>query len=295
MKSFLFTLALIAAGAVHAQIEVDKPIELTGTGGDARVSGIQTISDAGDAVNASSVQQGTLLFATATFSSDDYSVTLTPAPSYSAGLTVHFLAPSPNTGAATLNVNGLGAVPVLKNFNAALSANDIKAGQVVSVIYDGSNFQMISQTGNAPAGAPAGTVLLISADESDTNFGKTYSLCGVGPSSGTLRTYSLAANSYSRIIVEAEGYIELGFNGGGIFNTGTVNVNLPGGISETFTARRQNQGGDTGDNGWRFPYRVSTSGAAAAGGNITVTGSLSLDGCTGGSVHLKSLRVYGVL
>jgi len=167
---------------------------------------------------------------------------------------------------------------------------------------DGNTGQVLTTNGSgtlswsSPAGgSPAGVVSLVTADESDNQISVSYSPCGTGTPNGTLKTYSLAANSYSKIIAEAEGYIELGANGGGAFNTGTITITLPGGASESFTARRQiSVGGDTGDNGWRFPYRVSVSAAAAAGGNITVTGSLSLQGCTGGGIYVKSLRVFGV-
>ena len=41
---------------------------------------------------------------------DAYAITLSPAPSaYSTGMVVHFYAKTANTGACTLNVNGLGA------------------------------------------------------------------------------------------------------------------------------------------------------------------------------------------
>ena len=49
-----------------------------------------------------------------------------------------------NTGACTLNVNSLGAKSIVKHGTLALKAGDIQNGQVVEVIYDGTNMQMIS-------------------------------------------------------------------------------------------------------------------------------------------------------
>lgn len=46
------------------------------------------------------------------------------------------------TSAVTLNVNGLGAVPVVKNGSSALAPGDFAAGQVFEVSYDGTNFQI---------------------------------------------------------------------------------------------------------------------------------------------------------
>lgn len=79
-------------------------------------------------------------------STDTYVITLDPeATAYVAGMVVRFKANTANTGAATLNVNGLGAKTIKKRVNVDLSDNDIKAGQIVEVIYDGTNFQLIGE------------------------------------------------------------------------------------------------------------------------------------------------------
>lgn len=49
-----------------------------------------------------------------------------------------------NTAAATLNVNSLGAKIIKKNGNTDLDANDILNGQIVQVIYDGTNLQIVT-------------------------------------------------------------------------------------------------------------------------------------------------------
>jgi hypothetical protein len=51
------------------------------------------------------------------------------------------------TNAVTLNVNGLGAKPVVKNGAIALAVGDLAAGQVFEVTYDGTNFQISGSTG----------------------------------------------------------------------------------------------------------------------------------------------------
>lgn len=101
-------------------------------------------------------QKGTYNYVADSGAANTYVTTLAPVPaSLVAGFEVNFKATNANTGASTLNVNGLGAVNILKNGVTALVANDIKAGQLVSVKYDGTSFQMVSQLGNA---AQAGTV-----------------------------------------------------------------------------------------------------------------------------------------
>lgn len=81
--------------------------------------------------------------------SDAYAITLDPeVTAYVTGMVVRFKANTANTGAATLNVNALGAKTIKKSFNVDLSDNDIKAGQLVEVIYDGTNFQLLSPAAN---------------------------------------------------------------------------------------------------------------------------------------------------
>ena len=80
-------------------------------------------------------------------STDAYVITPTPAVRALADLTgvpVVFKSNTINTGNATLNVNALGAVNILKSYNGTLSDGDIKAGQWVTVVYDGASFQLQS-------------------------------------------------------------------------------------------------------------------------------------------------------
>lgn len=76
---------------------------------------------------------------------DTYSVTLDPVPAaYYAGMEVNFKPTTANTGACTLDVNGLGAKTIKKNVSSDLATGDILAGQMVKVLYDGTNFQLVS-------------------------------------------------------------------------------------------------------------------------------------------------------
>jgi hypothetical protein len=71
-------------------------------------------------------------------------VTTAPAPARFPGMLVSFLAAAANTGAATLNDNGLGAVAIRRPDNTALLPNDIIVGDVVQVVWDGSLWRMTS-------------------------------------------------------------------------------------------------------------------------------------------------------
>lgn len=87
-------------------------------------------------------------------STDAYAIA-TPGvvPAYVAGQRYTFKANTANTGPATLAVDGLAATAIVKDVSLPLATGDIKAQQIVEVVYDGTNFQMISSTGPVPTGA----------------------------------------------------------------------------------------------------------------------------------------------
>lgn len=86
-----------------------------------------------------------------------YACSIAVAPSaYVNGLTYRFKADIANTGAATINFNGLGAIPIHKipgGITTPLVSGDIYAGQMVVMIYDGTQMQVISQLGGGALGA----------------------------------------------------------------------------------------------------------------------------------------------
>ncbi len=99
-----------------------------------------------------SVQSGSYIYAADSGASDAYAITLSPAPAaYVAGMAIAFKANTANTGQATLDINGLGAKTIKKNYNEDLADNDIKAGSIVTVVYDGTNFQVQSVSGGGAA------------------------------------------------------------------------------------------------------------------------------------------------
>ena len=96
------------------------------------------------------VQDSKYVYAADAEASDTYVITLTPAiGAYAVGQVFQFKANTINTGAASLNVNGKGAKTIKKLHDQDLADGDIEAGQIVTVVYDGTNFQMQSQVANA--------------------------------------------------------------------------------------------------------------------------------------------------
>lgn len=93
----------------------------------------------------SGVQNSTYTYAADAEASDAYAITLTPAPeAYAEGQSFVFKANTANTGASSLNVNGLGAKTLKKLTDQDTETGDIESGSIVEVTYDGTNFQIIS-------------------------------------------------------------------------------------------------------------------------------------------------------
>jgi len=101
-------------------------------------------------------------YAQDTGTANTYVMTLDPVlTSYVAGKMYKFKATNANTGVSTLNINSLGVKVIKKNVTANLASGDILAGQIITVVYDGTNFQMIpdysGRVGQASGIAPLGT------------------------------------------------------------------------------------------------------------------------------------------
>jgi hypothetical protein len=97
--------------------------------------------------SALNVQAGTYWHAASTGSGSAYLLTLAPIPTaLIAGLFIHMKAHTQNTGAATLNVNGLGAKPIKKTSGIELESGEIPADALITLVYDGTNFQLINST-----------------------------------------------------------------------------------------------------------------------------------------------------
>lgn len=160
MKPIPFLLScggfLLFATAASAQVQVDKQLQMTGSApADRQIKNVGDAAQATDAVNAQTLQAGKLNYAVASNSGNAFSLSLTPGIStYTPGMIINFKVTSAISGAATLNVNGLGAKSIKKQVTNDLAANDIVSGQLVSVIYDGTNFQMLSQLGNSTTISP---------------------------------------------------------------------------------------------------------------------------------------------
>jgi hypothetical protein len=99
---------------------------------------------ASDAARLDQVQGGAATFITVA-GTDTLTGTVVPALSaYATGNQFSFLVANTNTGAVTLNVDGIGAKAITRTGTTALVAGDMVAGQAVEIIYDGTRFQLVN-------------------------------------------------------------------------------------------------------------------------------------------------------
>lgn len=78
-------------------------------------------------------------------SANTYSATLSPAATaYTAGMYVELKIAHSNTGASTLNLNGLGTQTITTTAGAGLSSGQIVTGMIALFQYDGTNFQLLN-------------------------------------------------------------------------------------------------------------------------------------------------------
>lgn len=129
---------------------------LNGGTGATLLNGILKGNGTGAVTSAKADEIEAPLFGADSGSNDTYTTSLSPAiTAYVLGTHYRFKANTANTGIATINFNSLGAKTIKKavgGITTDLADNDIRAGQWVDVVYDGTNMQMQSLLGNAAVG-----------------------------------------------------------------------------------------------------------------------------------------------
>jgi hypothetical protein len=83
-----------------------------------------------------------------TSGTDDYIATVVGMTAYETGKMILLKATIANTGAASLNINTLGAKPLVRGTSTPLSTGDIPANKYVLVVDNGSYFELLSQGEN---------------------------------------------------------------------------------------------------------------------------------------------------
>ena len=139
-----------------------------GAVGDPGANGVPYRSGPGAATAATADNLSGPFFCQDSGTSGAYACNLSPAiTAYKTGTTYWFKANTANSGAATINLNGIGPKQIVKAGGQALASSDIRAGQWVLVTYDGANMQMQSQTAQSPLSSVFGRTGAVAAQAGD--------------------------------------------------------------------------------------------------------------------------------
>jgi len=126
--------------------------------GNHKFTGVAVGSAATDSVNLGQTQSSAAQLIESVSGTDTITGVLSPALSaYATGQTFRFVSAGANTGAATININSLGAKSIKKLGTTALAAGDIPSGAVVEIVYDGTNFQVVNLVAASVANATNAT------------------------------------------------------------------------------------------------------------------------------------------
>lgn len=137
-SSAVLHFASVPAWVVAGMVAFDVTTPGAITGGQTVLSTTGTTVTLSGNVNATVNSSDTIAF-----SNNAYVASIAPIPpALVPGISVKVKLNSTNTGAATFNLNGLGAVSVKRGTLANLIGGDLYFGQVVELVYDGTQWQV---------------------------------------------------------------------------------------------------------------------------------------------------------
>jgi hypothetical protein len=153
--ALLLPVFVVCTSVAQAQWDVPTTLQLDGAApSDRQVTGLAAPQEGADGVSLGVVRERSTNFGVAS-GANDLSLQLSPAPTgFSIGMLITLVPAAVNTGPITLDVNGLGPVPVVKQVSLPLDSADLRPGIPVTVAWDGSAFQVLNQL---HPGCPSGT------------------------------------------------------------------------------------------------------------------------------------------
>jgi len=205
-----------------------------------------------------------------------YTVTLTPTLTAYVNRQVFWITfGNTNTGASTLNIDGLGAIPLVKNVSTALVSGDITAGAILPVIYDGTNFQIDLKY----AGIPTFQQVLIAGATMTQNN----TIAGAGFSWILSAFFRLTFSTTNRVRIEADG-------GAGNESSVVVNAgNIASNAADTTTSTQLDQV-PTG-----FEYTGAIKQHEFTAASAATTDLAAVDGNTGIITGTTTITAFGTV
>jgi hypothetical protein len=158
--------------------------------GSNKITGMAAGTAATDAANLSQAQSTAAKLLTV---SGTDTITASGSPTvaaYTTGASYYFSPANTNTGAATINIDSLGAKSITKEGTTALAAGDLTANKIAFVVYDGTRFQLTNPAVNSGQLSNNNTAIGSTAVDSLTSG--SYN-SGFGATAGT----SITSGSYN--------------------------------------------------------------------------------------------------
>jgi hypothetical protein len=109
---------------------------------------------------------------------------------YVEGMLIPFKAGYTNTGAATGNVNAIGAKDIKHTDGSALSAGDIVSGQQYELRYNGTNLVLMAEIKPKFGGTGADGALNVTSGTTTLNLGQVYNYTTINVSAGATLTFT---------------------------------------------------------------------------------------------------------
>ncbi|MFZ1689177.1 MAG: hypothetical protein WAU70_17270 [Flavobacteriales bacterium] len=147
--------AALIAHLAFGQVNLDKPLVLTGADPtDRRIDGLAPATSLNNLVTLGAAQGGSLAWALTSGGANAVLLTLQPATlAYTNGLRVRWIPTASNTAAVTLDLDGLGPVPLRDRTGLSLPVSALRSGLPAEAQYADSMFILL---GSEPTGCPDG-------------------------------------------------------------------------------------------------------------------------------------------
>lgn len=165
------------------------------------INAIVPVSQNGISYQAPSTYFANIPIAAIAAGTNTYTVTIPGISSYIYGQQIVFQVLNANTGASTINVNGLGAISLVKNVSTPLAGAEMSSNQIVSAFYDNTNFQVQVLSFSGGGGWPLGGTGTLTSNVSmiQAGFNTTFSGIGTVTFSPTSTQAGLNVGSYAGI------------------------------------------------------------------------------------------------
>lgn len=206
-----------------------------------------------------------------------------PYTSYVAGMTLSFIPVNTNTGAVTIDVDGLGAKNIFVGNASALAGGELVAGQIAQLQYDGTRFQLMNIQSAIPAGSvmafgraspPAGWLAANGSAVSRTTYAALFAAIGTAFGAGNGSTTFNVPDLRDRMAIGSGTLYALAATGGSkdavvVSHTHTATVTDPSHLHSVVGTSSSPIGGFGGPGSNMGNYQTSNTSSSTTGISVT--------------------------